>query len=184
MKKLSAILAILLLIAFCFTACGDEDDDAPEGMKRISDPAVVGYSLYVPVAWISELNSGVVSAYHSKSDASSITVNQWNLTEEVTDIASWWAQYQPMFASTFKDFNLESEEDCYLGGVNAKKYVYTAKLPAGESEEEDGMLQFRFMQVVTVRRGMVYVFTYTSTAEVFESNLTEVQWILDAFKFH
>ena len=182
MKKLSALLlAILLLLAVCLTACGGEDDDAPDGMKRISDPNLVGYSLYVPAAWISDLKSGVVSAYHSQTDASSIVMNQWNLTSDMTTVEAWWEQYTPAFSATFTDFALESEEECFLGGAKARKYVYTAKMPTGQGEEL--METFRFMQVATVRRGMIYVFTYTSTAEVYESNLTDVQSILDNFKF-
>lgn len=182
MKKISAILlAIMMLLALCLTACGGEEDDTPEGMKRVSDPGLVGYSLYVPTAWISDLNSGVVSAYHSLTDASSIVMNQWNITADVTTVEEWWAQYTPAFSATFSDFALESEEECYLGGVKARKYVYTAKMPTGTGE--DLMETFRFMQVATVRRGMIYVFTYTSTADVYESNLTDVQSILDNFKF-
>lgn len=185
MKKVATILAMLLLFAVCFTACGEEEDDAPDGMKRVSNPDIVGYSLYVPTAWISELNSGVVSAYHSQADASSVVMNQWN-TEGITTPEEWWAQYVPVFEKTFTEFVQESDEECYLGGVKAHKYVYTAKMPAGDkdAQDENGMVQFRFMQVVTVRQSMVYVFTYTSTADVYESNLTDVQQMLDNFKFN
>ena len=191
MKKIAFLLAMLMLLAVCFTACGDEEDDTPEGMKRISDPAVVGYSLYVPSAWIEDMNTGAVSAYHSQTDASSVMMNQWNLKEGITTVEEWWEQYADVFAETFRDFALESDEACYLGGLKAHKYVYTAKMATGEkdsaSEDPDkqaGLETFRFMQVAMIYRGMVYVFTYTSTDALYESNLTEVQQILDNFKFN
>ncbi|MBO5109479.1 MAG: hypothetical protein J6D21_02070 [Clostridia bacterium] len=185
MKKLAVILAMLMVCALCFTACGDDGEVVPDGMKRISDPALVGYYLYVPETWVSELNSGVVSAYHSLTDASSIVANQWNLPEGVATVDDWWAQYVPVFENTFNTFALESDEECYLGGVKAHKYVYTAKLPASDAEnkDENGLALFRFMQVATIRRGMVYVITYTSLADTFEANLADVQMILDNFKF-
>ena len=174
----------------CFTACGDDEDDTPEGMMRISDPAIVGYSLYVPATWISDLNTGVVSAYHSQTDASSVVMNQWNLKDGITTVEGWWEQYTDVFEATFKSFALESEEECFLGGLKARKYVYTAKMLTGEKDDasedadkREGYETFRFMQVATIYRGMVYVFTYTSTVELYESNLTEVQQILDNFKF-
>jgi hypothetical protein len=191
MKKVALLLAILMLFAVCFTACGGEEDDTPEGMKRISDPTIVGYSLYVPEVWIADLNTGAVSAYHSQTDASSVVMNQWNLKDGITTVEGWWEQYADVFAETFRDFALESEEECFLGGLKARKYVYTAKMATGEkdpaSEDADkqaGLETFRFMQVATIYRGMVYVFTYTSTTAIYESNLAEVQQILDNFKFN
>lgn len=183
-KRFTIVLTCFLLFALCFTACGDSGDDAPDGMQTVSDPSVVDYSFYVPITWAADLGSGVVSAYHSKSDASSVTMNQWNLTDGITSVETWWEQYVPVFESSFRDFILESEEECLLGGVNARKYVYTGKLYTGNGDSEDGMTTFRFMQVATIRRGMVYVFTYTSTADVYESNLTDVESMLSAFKFN
>lgn len=185
-KRFAAILALLLLTAFCFTACGEEDG-APHGMQLASDPTIVDYSLYVPDDWMADLRSGVVSAYHSKNDASSVVMNQWNLSglpEEITSVEGWWEQYVPVFEASFEEFTLETDEEFVLDGVNGRRYVYTGKLYTGNPDTEDGKTAFRFMQVAVIRRGMVYVFTYTSTADVFESNLTDVNSILDAFRFN
>lgn len=187
-KRFAATLALLLLTALCLTACGGKgNDNTPHGMQLASDTTVVDYSLYVPEDWIVDLSAGAVSAYHAKNDASSVAMNQWNLSglaTEITSVEDWWKQYVPVFEATFEEFALESEEECVLDGVNGRKYVYTGKLYTGNPDTEDGKTAFRFMQVAVIRRGMVYVFTYTSTTDVYESNLTDVNAILDAFRFN
>jgi hypothetical protein len=44
-----------------------------------------------------------------------------------------------------------------------------------------GGVTYRYVQVITAWRGMFYNLTYTALPENFESNLADVQSILDAF---
>ena len=44
-----------------------------------------------------------------------------------------------------------------------------------------GGVTYRYVQVITAWRGMFYNLTYTALPENFETNLTDVQSILDAF---
>ncbi|MBE6636191.1 MAG: DUF1795 domain-containing protein [Ruminococcaceae bacterium] len=88
----------------------------------------------------------------------------------ITSIDEYWAYYEKNFAKTFSDMTYtEKGENMLLSGLKAKKYVYTATV-TGDS--------YQFMQVVTIKNGYVYIFTYTSTKDLFESHLDDVNAIL------
>lgn len=88
----------------------------------------------------------------------------------ITTPAAYWAYYEKNFKATFSDMTYEIEgENMLLSGLAAKKYVYTATV-TGE--------KYQFMQVVTLKNGYVYIFTYTSTESVFDSHLEDINAIL------
>ncbi len=88
----------------------------------------------------------------------------------ITTVEEYWAYYEGQFEATFSDLAYSVEgENMMLAGMKAKKYVYTATV-TGETYE--------FMQVVALKAGTVYIFTYTSTEEVFDSHLEEVNAII------
>ncbi len=88
----------------------------------------------------------------------------------ITTVEEYWAYYEGQFKATFSDLTYSVEgENVMLAGMKAKKYVYTATV-TGQT--------YQFMQVVALKTGTVYIFTYTSTEEVFDSHMEEVNAIL------
>ena len=88
----------------------------------------------------------------------------------ITTIEEYWAYYEGQFKATFSDLTYSVEgENVMLAGMKAKKYVYTATV-TGQT--------YQFMQVVALKAGTVYIFTYTSTEAVFDSHMEEVNAIL------
>ncbi len=206
MKKTLLLLLTLLLCLGALTACGGRDDYVPNGFKRISHDNAE-YYLYVPTSWVSDLSTGVTAAYVSEKDRSSISFMAFEVndailqvtpaeTEAATDAApadetaetaetgevegglpeiktveEYWAYYETQFASTFSDMTYSKKgEDRMLAGMKAKTYVYTASVTG---------TVYQFMQVAALKEGTVYIFTYTSTEEVFDSHLEEVGKILE-----
>ncbi|MBQ4601776.1 MAG: hypothetical protein IJB24_02845, partial [Clostridia bacterium] len=62
-----------------------------------------------------------------------------------------------------------------LSGEPANKYVYTATVTG---------TTYQFMQIVCIREMTVYVITYTSTPDSYDSNMEDVEKILDNFSFN
>jgi len=88
----------------------------------------------------------------------------------ITTVEEYWAYYEGQFKATFSDLTYSVEgENVMLAGMKAKKYVYTATV-TGQT--------YQFMQVVALKTGTVYIFTYTSTEEVFDSHMEKVNAIL------
>lgn len=201
MKK---ITAILLLFALCLSlcACAQTDPEAPEGMK-LAETESKNYSLYVPEHWSVDMSTGVVSAYASKADQSNISftafaVDTPALAKEtvVADTGSedeaksmidvFWESYSEDFADTFGDTMKYIDQNgnendtpapakTALGGFAANKYTYTARV-TGQT--------YKFMQVVCIEAGYVYILTYTAVTEAFDSHLEDVESVISNFKFN
>lgn len=201
MKRFTALLLVLVL-CFSLCACAQDNTDAPEGMKLVETESK-NYSLYVPDHWSVDMSTGVVSAYASKADQSNISftgfaVDTVSLAEEtvVADTGSeeeaksmvdvFWESYSEDFAETFGDTMKYIDENgkevddpapskTTLGGFAANKYSYTARV-TGET--------YKFMQVVCIEAGYVYILTYTAVTEAFDSHLEDVESVISNFKFN
>ena len=211
MKKIIAIL-LVLAFAFTFTACDDGDNWVPSGMKLASSDAV-DYKLYVPSSWTVDISTGIVSAYVSDTDRSNITMIAFNLENEdnYMTVDEYWEKYEADLITTFpdlvyvspSDFSTDEEEiteettaeeetteeatysesgdkksnpiSMVLGTTTkANKYYYKATVTGS---------QMMYMQVIAIRAGVAYLFTYTATPDNFSTHLEDVNSILENLSF-
>ena len=156
-----------------------EDESAPEGMMLISNKNIVLYSLYVPSTWIIDEQSAMTMAHASNENKSSVSVMQWNMAQGLTTIDEWWNDYHKAeMQSTWQQrFVIKSEgTEVTLGANEAKAYEYEISLSG---------LTYRFYVVASIDQGSIHVLTYTSTADLFESELNTVkEQIIPNFKFN
>ena len=185
MKRIiSVVIAALLVFAALFLAsCGKNTDGTPDGMKLASGDSA-SYLFYVPETWQCDVASGATSAYYSNRDTSSVNVMTFSMNYSDASAADWWSEFEEDFKKVYGDFEVISREATTLDGVEAEKVVFTGKLSHGEDE-----VTFKFMQVAAIKRKTlsapeVYVFTYTSSSEAYDEHLTDVQSMLDNFKFN
>ena len=190
MKKIIyAVFAFILCISM-LASCSKADQFVPAGFKLASDKKA-DYSLYVPEGWIVDMSTGVTTAYVSKEDRSNISFMGFELSDAIINIGTpnggngeaegsdtennvpnistvdeYWAYYSSEFEKTFSDMTYEVEGENMLVSKNAaKKYVYTATVTGSE---------YKFMQIVTIKDGTVYILTYTARANVFDKHLEDV----------
>ena len=174
--KLKALFVFVILLMMLLTGCSQTTDtEAPDGMKLFSNEHV-DYTAYVPAQWIVDMSTGTLSAYVSSADASNISITA-QATRGIMTLDEYWKGYEEDFNSTFTDMEYVGEVPATttLSGLPANKYVYTATV-TGTS--------YKFMQVVCIKETNVYVITYTSTPEQYDSNLEDVEKILDNFSFN
>ena len=157
-RLLLAALAALLVLSGCAA-----QSDVPTGMARASDE-IVDYDLFVPDDWVIDQTGGAVSAYRSAQDPASVSVMVWNLPYADNTLDDWWKSYKDEFSLVFEEFTLLSEEDMILDSVAARKYVYTGKIAENT---------YRYTQVAAVRRGSVYLMTFTELANQSEETAAE-----------
>jgi hypothetical protein len=62
-----------------------------------------------------------------------------------------------------------------LGGIAANKYIYTASVTG---------VTYKYMQVICIRGGVAYLFTYTVIPENFDNHIAEIDRILENFSFN
>jgi len=173
-RMVSLILAAVVIFGLLsFVSCG-EKSDAPNGMKLASNE-IVDYFFYVPQEWVADLSAGAVGAYVSSSDPSSVSVMAWNIEDSSVTLDSWWETNVADIELVFDNFNLEDSSNALLDGMAAKKYVYTASLAEHN---------YKFIQVSCITRGMIYLFTYTSAPDVFDTHIEDVDLMIENFKFN
>lgn len=183
--KFTKLTAIFFALVFCLgslAACANETDDGvsiPSGMQAIASEAG-DYYLMVPTSWVADTTKGMTSAYAEDTAHSSVTLCANALTADTPDIETYWASFTEEFEATFDDFTVLDKEptDVTFGAgeekLEGKKYRYTATV---------GGVKYQWMQVLFTREGNLFIFTYTSTAEAYESVLDDVNEILTNITF-
>ncbi len=184
MKKTVSIIAVLAVVLAALASCGQNNDDTtPAGMKLASSETA-SYLFYVPETWQSDVSSGAATAYYSNSDTSSVSVMTFSLGSSDASVSDWWDSFEGDFKMIYDDFEIISREAVKLDGVDGEKIVFVGTL-----KHDEEAITFKFMQVAAVRQKTLsapeaYVFTYTSSPEVYDSHLADVQRMLDAFRFN
>lgn len=179
-KKALAFIMAVTFFVFCLCSCNkDTVSEAPAGMKEASGENV-DYDLYIPDNWTADVDSGATTAYYSETDRSNVSVMTFSVNYTDDTLADWWSSFESDFKNVYSDFEVLSTENVVLDGIPALKTVFKGTL-------ED--YEYRFMQVAAVKgvalsKPQIYVFTYTSVPEAYESHAEDVQSILDAFSFH
>lgn len=196
-KLLATSLALLLTLPMLtLTACGESDPNAPSGYITASNDKVE-YTLFVPKDWVVDTteNSMMTTARVSDQDTSNISMVAYtNETYEVkTDengkqispVPEYWADYKESLTALFdKDsegkstfvLNEDASGKTMMVGNNGTgspatgySYSYTATL---------GEVELQYLQVIIYRKNTFYIFTYTSTPDLYENSIEDVEGIL------
>jgi len=166
------ITAVLLAMTAVFTACGKNtgEVDVPSGMTLACDPEIAEYYLFVPQRWTVDLTTSASGAYYSNTDPSGVSMMVWELANTDTSLDDWWTMNETDLQMVFDNYTLESKENTTIDENYAQKYVYTADL--GENK-------YKIMQIGILKKGKVYLFTYTSLANLYDSHLEDVAAITE-----
>ncbi len=183
-------LTLALVSIFMLAACSRDKGEAPVGMKNAASD-VADFYLYVPDDWT--VNTGkndlMASATVSDSDSSNITMIGFaDGAEEYDSIDSFWNYYKDEFENRIFDkvtdeesseikssFTLTNEGEEILINTNAaKKYEYSGKIAGSE---------FSYMQVIIMKNNVFYIFTFTSTPDLYSKHKDTVNKLLDYIEF-
>ena len=174
MKKILALITLTALLVLTLAGCGDKaPSDIPKGYQ-IASVSDCDYVLYVPDTWMVDNQTLYTSAYHSSGDPTSISVTAGGMNFEDKTVEDWWKGYEEQFSEAFDSYELLSTEDAKLGGVDGKKFTYTAKMADG---------QYNFICIAVVRNDYVYYMLYTSTPEKYEAPLETLDEVVSYFEF-
>lgn len=168
MKKIFSVFLVVIMM-LTLVSCGDAD--VPDGMKLASD-SNVPYKFFVPTAWVSQDGDNLSMAYYSVTDQSNVQVLAY--ADSMT-VDEYWTKCCEDYEKAFAEFKPDEKVvDTVLGGKTAKQYTYTVK----HSDTE-----YKMMQVVTSRDNLIYTMIYTSTPDLFDSHIEEVEEMIDVFEF-
>ncbi len=187
MKKIVSLLLALVTVAVLglLTVSCSSEQVVPEGMMRVT-AANESFHLYVPSDWQDQSNSGVSGArFGNNEDKSNVTVTRYlpNTVQEGSADYYWGNFLKPQYKEQYGESFVLIEEgvEATMGGLAAKKYVYTMAF---------GGVQYKQMQVLMqAPNADLYIFTYTARVgtnaegkEFFDAHLEAVAQILAEFR--
>lgn len=154
-------------------------ENAPEGMREISLEGIHDFSLFVPDAWRTDMQSGIVSAYVSESDRSNISLSHYYPPSGVNTIAEFFAALQVSYEALYENYEVlhqhgEADEPVAIGGCEGALYLLRGS---------HGGVDYRVMQIFFVKNSNVYVFTYTATDALFDTHKATVDDIVAKISF-
>ena len=164
----------MILAAGCTGGQSENIDvTVPAGMQLASDKAAY-FNFFVPSEWKVDTSAGSACAYVSELDASNVSAVRISVPDaSVTTAELYWDTYKNDFSESFTNFTVISEnEKTTLYGKDACKYVYTASL-TGQS--------YKYCSVICVFDGSVYMLTYTSSPDKYDSHTEEFTSICNNF---
>ena len=210
MKKITAILLVLVLcLSFVLSGCSkgkdiitDDGVAVPGGMQLIS-PSTVDYYLFVSEDWMADISTGVVTAYRSETDPTNICMMSFGLKDMTMTYSEYWDSYEDQFKAIYTNFEMVDASETILGENTAGKYVYTATFfggtadttaaeTTGEAAEADSTdeakktsdgVDYKFMTLVVVKNGSVYILTYTALASSYDNNISDFTEVIKNFRF-
>ena len=173
LRYLSLIICLFMAITI-LSSCGEKSEiEIPDGFQLASDEAA-DYHFFIPEHWTVDAKNTSTSAYVSANDPASVSIVTWTLSNTDFTLDEWWEGYLPEFESVYSNFAVTSNENILLDGVAAKKITYTGSL---------GTTDYKFTQTAAIRDSIIYVLTYTSTAERFDEHTEDLDSIIEYFEF-
>lgn len=184
-EAMSMIAADFVFTDAEIRAAGENDpkagryDGAPEGMRDIALEGIHDYRLFIPDAWQTDMQSGIVSAYVSDTDRSNISLSRHYPPSGVNTIAEFFDALQTSYQTLYEDYEVldkqeEGEKPITIGGREGALYLFSGK--------HNGVT-YRTMQIFFVRGSYIYVFTYTATDAAFDTHRTAVDDIISKITF-
>lgn len=172
MKKIVALL-LLLVMAFGVVSCG-EKVETPSGFQLASVDNAPFY-LYVPNSWISNVSSGISSAYCSTTGSVLVSAFAQEDDEDIS-LELYTAKTLESFQRTLASFELVTKklESTTLGSYAA--YCFDYKATSGEKE-----MLFR-TYISDYAEGFV-VLTYSAEKSAFETYEADFDEIVAKFTF-
>ena len=177
MKKIvSIVLALVTCVTLMLSLGSCSATEKHMGFKEISGE-INDFVLYVPSEWTETSQNGYVSANVNgeDGDASNVSVMSAIVNGDNVTPESYYEDLITSYADMYDNVEtLQRDIDNKLGEKNAKKYVFTADVLGNK---------YKFMQVICIYNARVYLFTYTSTEEFYDTWETEVKYVLEYFEY-
>lgn len=187
MKRLLFGFCLLLLGICLFSSCGKSD--VPEGMTLASDPDLDGFVLYVPKGYTIDRTTGVLTAYVSELDPTSVSATIVSPGEETLD--AYWTSNRPALdaiADPGAPLVFETENEEYGVGRNeipGRAWVYAFTR---------GKVNYKVMQILVPRGETlsdgVAILTYTGKVDAtvtgtvgYADHLQDFELIVQNFSF-
>ena len=186
--RLLCLVLVLSALTTAFVGCS-EKSEVPDGYQYATCRGEY-FRLFVPTQWTVNTAGGISSAYISLATETIVSMTEVTFDPatsaaeadgEETAAEATTATLEDFYAhhlaevSRMRDYALERQFDTTLGSYRAKEVYYGASI---------GETSYRYRQVLTKVEGRFYLFTFSSTADSFDTWLDVVDGILENILFY
>ena len=177
MKKILSALLLLCMIAGCLTSC---IDPASNEFQLVSDEKEI-FELYVPKTWVSNLSSGVASAYASFEDkvlvsaSTASTFRGYSLDEFVAIAVK---SYEEMDGYKL----ITDATETTLGGKAAYMLEYSASVTE-TIQFIPVVVEYKFKVIIAQNDSYFVTLTYCAPAKNFDKATSDFDRIVGEFVF-
>lgn len=148
-------------------------DGTPNGMKLASDEDIE-YRFFVPTSWVCDPYSGASEAHYPESGRSNITVTSY-VPDTSMSVKDYFLKCEEKYKKELPEYTRTGEPvEREVDGRIAYSYTYSTVY---------GTAQIKIMQTIFVHDSCFYTITYTALSDSFDSHMSDVEAILNAFKF-
>jgi len=176
-KRIAAFIIAALTVVTLFSSCGGKDDEneLPEGFLMATNDAV-DYYFYYPAGWTLDKNDGMISAYASEQDPATLSVTTFNAPSDFENLDKYFNEtYEELFKANFGDAAYtEKGTEILLEKYPAYRCQFVSDIAGGK---------YKFMQVMSVKGGYIYLITYTSSEENYDKYYDDMVKAVEYFKF-
>lgn len=171
-KFIAFAVACVLLLPL-LSACSQ--DGTPDGYQL-----VVGegdkFRLYVPTQWTPNISGGITGAIYSLTENASVNVYVAEDADGMT-IDEYWIACDERYRSELQEYEPnEKVEKILLGGKEAHKHVYSARISVRDDNSGETEAQlYKFMQIMAIYDGEMYVLLYSAPEQYYDSHVAEVE---------
>lgn len=177
----AALLAVLTACLLFTAACGSKQPtDAPEGCLRAGNDAV-DFTFCYTDTWQLDRNDGMIGIKYNIAQSgtiayASISAQAYTLSDSSLLANQYWDSYRDDLKEIYGDsVTISSEkEETQLGGVIANRNRYAVVYSD---------VTYRFEQVICIRKGAVYLLTFTTPEPGYETAISCFETAIETFAF-
>lgn len=175
MKK---VLPLILILSFCLISLAGCTPDTSEAGKDEFVYNSGGFTLYVPESWTVTLSTDCTVA--NAPDGTTVSVTPFSMSDAYYQtVSTAWEKIKSNFDTFFAgNYSIVDEEntdfEVIVDGYNAGEYIYTGTVAD---------VSMKYKTVLTIYNTYLYIITFSTTPELYDSHEEDYTNIIKYFKF-
>lgn len=150
----------------------ETDKKTPSGMKLASGEGI-NYVFYAPSTWVTDLSDEHSYAYYPESGRPNVSVTAYT-PDDIMTAEQYFELCEEDYKKNISGYEFIGSAERTVAERDAVSYTYKAVY---------GGVELRVMQTVFVYNDLLYSITYTAHADRFDAHLSDVESMLNEFRF-
>lgn len=171
LKKITALLLVLLLVVPFAASCAKNESENPEGMQSVTLPGEP-FRLYVPEAWSPNTAGGISGACYNSAKKILVSARYYTPADPAMTLSEYMDFCSASYANILTDYHITAREPALLSKANAERLAYTVT---------DGGQPMTCFQITAAYEGSFVSLHGYCASDLYEARSADFQRIIDEF---